>query len=78
MNTAVIFLKSNEHTGNDLQQDTNDAAQGTYLQLHTWYPYENSDRCIPNEVTVPVKVFTVRNLSDIRRRDIFRGHIDKN
>jgi len=74
---AVLFLKSNEHGGNDVQQNTNDSAQGTYLELHTWYPYENSDRCNPDEGTVPVKVFTVRNLSDIRRSDIFRGHFGK-
>jgi hypothetical protein len=48
------------------------------LELHTWYPYENSDRCNPDEGTVPVKVFTVRNLSDIRRSDIFRGKFGKN
>jgi len=78
MNTAVLFLKSNEQADNDLQQNTTNSTQGTYLELHTWYPYENSDRCNPDEGTVPVKVFTVRILSDIRRRDIFRGYIDKN
>ena len=77
-NAAVLFLKSNEHGGNDLQQNTNYSTQGTYLELHTWYPYENSERCNPDEGTVPVKVFTVRNLSDIRRSDIFRGHFGKN
>ena len=38
-NAAVLFLNSNEHAGNDLQQNTNDSAQGTYVELHTWYPY---------------------------------------
>ena len=74
MNAAVIFLKSKEHGGICIQENTSDSAQGTYLELHTWYPYENSDRCNPAEGTVPVKVFTVRHLSDIRRSDIFRGY----
>jgi hypothetical protein len=47
MNAAVLLLNSNKHPGNDLQQNTADSAEGTYLELHTWYPYENSDRCIP-------------------------------
>jgi len=78
INAVFLFLKLNEHGGNDIQQNTNESAQGTYLELHTWYPYENLDRCHPNEGTVPVKVFTVGNLSDIRRIDTFRGYIDKN
>ena len=77
-NAIVLFQKSNAHTGNDLQQNTADSTQGTYLELHTWYPYENSERCNPDEGTVPVKVFTVRNVSDIRGRDIFRGSFGKN
>jgi hypothetical protein len=78
MKAVVLFTNSNKHAGNVLQQNTADSAQGTYLELHTWYPYGNSDSCNPTEGTVLVKVFTVRNLSDIRRSDIFRGHIDKN
>ena len=78
INATVLFLKSTEHEGNDLQHNTNDSAQGTYLELHTWYPYENSERCNPAEGTVPVQVFTVRNLSDIRRSDIFRGFYGMN
>jgi hypothetical protein len=77
-NAAVLFLNSNKHAGNDLQQKTTDSAQGKFLELRTWYPYESSDRCNPDEGTVTVKVFTVRNLSDIRRRDIFRGKFGKN
>jgi len=77
-NAIVLFLKSNEHAGNDLQQNMSDSTQGTYLELHTWYPYENSDRCNPDEGTVPVKVFTVRNVKDIRRVNIFRRHFGKN
>jgi hypothetical protein len=77
-NAIVLFLKSNEHGDKNLQQNTSDSAQDTYLEVHTWHPYENSERCNPDENTVPVKVFTVRNLSDIKRRDIFRGHFGKN
>jgi len=77
MNATVLFLKSNEPAGNDLQQNTTDSPQGTYLELHTWYPYENSERCSPAEGTVPVKVFTVRSLSDFSRREIFRRYFDK-
>ena len=77
-NAIVLFLKSNEHADNDVQQNTTDSTQDAYLELHTWYPYENSDRCNPDEGTVPVKVFTVRNLSDIRRIDIFRENFGKN
>jgi hypothetical protein len=77
-NAAVLFLKSNEHASNDLQQNTTDSSEGTYLELHTWHPYENSERCNPDEGTLPLKVFTLRNLSDIRRRDIFRGSVGKN
>jgi len=57
-NAVVLFLKSNGHAANDLQQNTTNSAQGTYLEMHTWYPYENSDRCNPADGTVPVKVFT--------------------
>jgi hypothetical protein len=59
MNSAVLFLKSNEHGDNDLKQNTTVSVQGTYLLLHTWYPYENSERCNQVEGTLPVKVFTL-------------------
>jgi hypothetical protein len=78
MNATVLFLKTNEHAGNVLQQNTTDSAQGTYLELHTGYPYENSDRCNPTEGNVPVNVFTVRNFSDISRSNMFRVYIEKN
>jgi len=77
-NVVVLFLKSNEQAGKDLQQNTTNSTQGTYLELHTWYHYENSDRCNPDEGTVPVKVFNVRNVNDFRRSDIFRGYYDRN
>jgi len=65
MNATVLFLKSNEHGGIYMQGNTIDSAQGTYLELHTWYPYENSDSCNAAEGNVHVKVFTVHNLSDM-------------
>jgi hypothetical protein len=77
-NAIVLYLKPNSHGSNDLQQNTSDVAKGTHLELHTWYPYENSDRCNPADGTVPVKVFTVRNLNDIRKNDIFIRLNDKN
>ena len=43
MNDVVLFLKSNEHNGVYMQGNTTDSEQGTYFELHTWYPYENSD-----------------------------------
>jgi hypothetical protein len=43
MNAAAFFLKSNEHAGDDLQQNTTDSAQGTYWELQACYSYENSD-----------------------------------
>jgi len=60
---------------NRLQSATKqtDSTQATYLELHTWYRYESLDSYNPTEGTVPVKVFTVRNLSDSRRSDVFRG-----
>jgi len=78
MNATVLFLMSSEHGGNDLQQNTTDSAQGPYVELHTWKNYENSDRCILARGIVRVKVFTVRNLSDFRRSEIFTGYFDKN
>jgi len=77
-NVIVLFRKPNAHGSNDLQPNTSDLAKGTYLEIHKWYPYENSDRCNPADGTVPVNVFTVRNLSDIRRNDLFIRLYDKN
>jgi len=61
-NAIVFFLKSNKHDGNVLhvKQNTTDSAQGMHLELHTWYPYENSERCKPAEGIVPVKVLKGR------------------
>jgi len=70
-NAIVLFLKPNAHGSNDLQQHTSDLAKSRYLDIHSWYPYENSDRCNPADGTVPVKMFNVRNLSDIRKKTTF-------
>ena len=70
-NAIFLFRKPNAEASNDLQQNTSDLARGTYLEIHKWYPYKSSDRCNPADGTVPVKVFTVRNLSDIRKNDFF-------
>ena len=78
MNATVLFLNSNKHAGTDLQHNITDSAQAPYVELHTGNPYENSDRCRQGEGPVQVKVFTVRNLRDIRRSKIFRGYFDKN
>jgi hypothetical protein len=78
MNAAVLFMKSKEHGTIYFQENATDSAGGTYLELHTWYPYKNSERCNPAEGTVPVKVFTVRNISDIGRSGIYRGYNAKN
>ena len=77
-NAIVLFLKPNAHGSNDLQQNTSDLAKGTYLEIHTWYPYENSERCNPADGNVPVRVFRIRNLSDVRKNDIFKRVYDKN
>jgi hypothetical protein len=75
---SALFLKPNEQAGIDLEKNTTDSVKCKYLELHTWYPYENSDRCIPARGTESVKVLTMRNLSEFRRSDIFRGRFDKN
>jgi hypothetical protein len=67
-NDIVLFLKSNEHAGNDLQQNTSESAQGTFLELHNFYLYYNSDRCNSADSAVPVNVFTVRNVTDIKTK----------
>jgi hypothetical protein len=78
MNAAVLFLKPNDPTYKDLQQNTTDSAQDTYLELHTWYLYANSDGCNPSEGNVAVNVFTVQNISDIKKGGIFKEYSSKN
>jgi hypothetical protein len=78
MNPIVLYLNSSEQEGKDLQRNTNDSAQGTYVELHTWYPYENSERCNPDEGTVSVKVLTLQNFSGIGSRDTFKKYLNKN
>jgi len=78
METAVLFLVSNEHEISDLERNTNDSVYGTYLEMHSCFPYENSERCHPTEGTVPVKVFKARNFSEIKKIDIFQKDNKKN
>jgi len=79
MKAIVLFLVSYEHEISDLQGNTTDEVYGTYLELHSWFPYENSERCNPSEGTVQVKkVFTVQNFNDVKKSDIFKKNYSKN
>jgi hypothetical protein len=78
MKATVIFLVSNEHEIIDLQGNTTDSVYGTYLEMHSWFPYEISGRCHPTEGTVPVKVFKARNFSEIKKSYIFQKNYNKN
>jgi hypothetical protein len=62
---------SNEQKISDLQEDTTDSAYGTHLEMHSSFPYENSQRHHPTEGTVPVKVYKPWNFRDIKKSDIF-------
>jgi hypothetical protein len=77
-NGVVLFLESNGHVTTFLQQNETDSAQDVHLSLHTWFPYENSQRCNPIDGTVPLRTFFLRNISDIRHSGIFRGYVGKN
>jgi hypothetical protein len=46
--------------------------------MNTWCPYENSDRCDPIDGTVPVRVFTARNISDIRKSGLYKIYFERN
>jgi hypothetical protein len=70
---TLLYPKSNEHGATHLAENTSDSAQDTQLELHTWYPYENSESCNPDKGTIHVKVFTLRNLSDIEKSEIQGG-----
>ncbi|GFG30595.1 hypothetical protein Cfor_01853, partial [Coptotermes formosanus] len=74
----VLFKKSSEGRGKKSEKNTSHSTQDSHMEIQTWFPYENSQRCDPVEGTVPVKVFTIRNFSDIRGNDIFKGHFLKN
>jgi hypothetical protein len=60
------------------KKKTYHSTQDTHMEIQTCSPYANSQPCNPAEGTVPVKVFTIRNFSDIRGNDIFKGHLIKN
>jgi hypothetical protein len=78
LKAAVLFRKFSEDGIKQSQKNTSYSKQGTHLELQTWFPYENSEWCDPAEGTVPVKVFSLRNLSDIRRSGVFKGYFFKN
>jgi hypothetical protein len=78
MEANVLFLVSNEEEINDLQRNNNDTVYGTYLEIHSWFPYENSEKCHPDEGTVRVNVFTARNFSDIKKGHIFQKKYKRN
>ena len=78
MKATVLFLASNGQEINNLHGNTTGSVYGTYLEMHSWFPYENSERCHPTEGTVPVKVFKAQNFSDIKKSDIFQMKYNKN
>jgi len=53
-NAAFLFQKPDAYRDDDMQKKNSNSAQSTYWELHTWYPYENSDRCNPADGKVPV------------------------
>jgi hypothetical protein len=78
MKATVLFLVSNEHEIRDLKGNTIGSVYGTYLEMHSWLPFENSERCHSTEGPVLVKVVKARNFSDIKKSDIFQKNYDKN
>jgi hypothetical protein len=76
MNATVLFLKSNKHGRHDLQQkhntfitrhvrETTQLVSREFVQMRT-----RKRNCL-------MKVFTVRDMSDFWRSEIFRGYFDK-
>ncbi|KDR17326.1 hypothetical protein L798_08944 [Zootermopsis nevadensis] len=77
-NSVVLFSESKDQATKLTQQHETNSAQDTQCSLHTWLPYENSERCNPIEGTVPLKILSARNLNDVRNGGIFRGNFGKN
>jgi hypothetical protein len=75
---VVLFMESNGHSTKFLQQGKTSSAQHAHLSLYTWFPYEDSRRCNPIDGTVPLRIFFLRNMSDIHNRGILRGYVGKN
>jgi hypothetical protein len=75
---TALFIQPNEQASKDIERNTSHWAQGTHLEMHTWYPYENSDRCDPVDGTVPVQVFTARNTSDVRKSGLYKTYFERN
>jgi hypothetical protein len=78
LKATVLFMKSSEDGGKEPEQNKSNSKQDRHMELHTSFPYENSQRCDPAEGTLTVKVFPIRNPSDIRKSDVFKGHFIKN
>jgi hypothetical protein len=72
MKAAVLFLKFNEHGS------INDSVKSTYLEMHTFYYYEKAQGCNGDVGTLPVKVNTAQNFSDVKRIYIFQNYYNKN
>jgi len=75
---VVLFSESNERVSTVLQEHMNSSSQDAQWSLHTWLPYENSQRCDPLEGTVPLRTLLARNLSDVRNSGIFHVNVGKN
>jgi hypothetical protein len=75
---VVLFSESNERVSTVLQEHMNSSSQDAQWSLHTWLPYENSQRCDPLESTVPLRILLARNLSDVRNSGIFHVNVGKN
>jgi hypothetical protein len=69
MKATVLFLKFNG------RGSVNDSVKSTYLEMHNLYHYENAQGC---NGTLPVKVHTAHNFSDIKKSDIFQNYYNKN
>jgi hypothetical protein len=75
---VVLFSESNDSVSKVLQEHMNSSSQAAQWSLHTWLPYENSQRCNPLQGTVPLRILLARNLSDVRNSGIFHGNVGKN
>jgi len=72
MKATVLFRKFSE------RGSINDSVKNTYLEMHTLYHHEKAQGCNGNEGTLPVKVHTAQNFSDIKRSGIFQNYYNKN
>jgi len=78
MKATFLFLILNEQGCNDLHGSVTDSVYGTYLEMHTFDPYENAQKCNVNEDTLAVKLYTVQKFCDIKGSCIFQKYHNKN